>query len=306
MNVAIIGCGLIGTKRARALPKEDHLIVVCDINQERASTLASEFACESTDDWQSVVSRSDVDVVINSSINNVLEPITIAALQAGKHVLCEKPLGRNASESKRMMEAARASNRKLKTGFNHRFHPAIWKAKSLLEDGVIGECLTIRARYGHGGRPGMENEWRASKELCGGGAATPFAHYSAYATSKVAIVRLTENLSIELADIDINCVAPGFVITRLHQQTIEAGSRNAGDAFYEGTKKQMETGGVPPEKAADLTSFLLSSNSDGITGKFISAPWDPWTNEDFIDQLRQDKDIATLRRIDNKTFFKKS
>ena len=169
MNVAIIGCGLIGTKRARALSTEDHLIVVCDINQERASTLASEFACESTDNWQSVVSRNDVDVVINSSINNVLEPITIAALQAGKHVLCEKPLGRNASESKRMIEAAHASDRKLKTGFNHRFHPAIWKAKSLLEDGVIGECLTIRARYGHGGRPGMENEWRASKELCGGG-----------------------------------------------------------------------------------------------------------------------------------------
>ena len=142
----------------------------------------------------------------------------------------------------------------------------------------------------------------------GGGAATPFSNYSAYATSKIAIVRFTENLSIELSSdvIDINCVAPGFVITRLHQQTLGVGSQTAGEGFYESTKKQIESGGVPPEKAAELTCFLLSQSSDGITGKFISARWDPWQTEEFQNQLRNDKDIATLRRIDNKTFFKKN
>lgn len=141
----------------------------------------------------------------------------------------------------------------------------------------------------------------------GGGAATPFANYSAYATSKVAIVRFTENLSIELADenFDINCIAPGFVITRLHEQTIQEGADKAGKAFFEGTQKQMESGGVPPEKAADLTAFLLSDESDGITGKFISAPWDAWKEKDFQDLLKSDKDFATLRRIDNKGFYKK-
>jgi NAD(P)-dependent dehydrogenase (short-subunit alcohol dehydrogenase family) len=142
----------------------------------------------------------------------------------------------------------------------------------------------------------------------GGGAATPFANYSAYATSKAAIVRFTENLSIELAedDFDINSIAPGFVITRLHEQTVQEGSGKAGKAFYENTQKQMKEGGVPPEKAADLTAFLLSEGSDGITGKFISAPWDTWQDKDFQNILRTDKDFATLRRIDNKTFFKKS
>lgn len=142
----------------------------------------------------------------------------------------------------------------------------------------------------------------------GGGAATPFPNYSAYATSKVAIVRFTENLSIELADenFDVNCIAPGFVITRLHQDTIKAGSDSAGKNFFEGTKKQIEDGGVPPEKAADLTAFLLSSKSDGITGKFLSAPWDSWQEEDFQNLLKTDKDFATLRRIDNKSFYKKS
>lgn len=141
----------------------------------------------------------------------------------------------------------------------------------------------------------------------GGGAATPFPNYSAYATSKVAIVRFTENLAAELTDesVDVNCVAPGFVITRLHQQTLEAGPELASAAFYDNTKKQMASGGVPAEKAARLTLFLLSPESDNITGKFLSAPWDPWQEKDFQQRLRMDKDLATIRRIDDKMFFKK-
>lgn len=141
----------------------------------------------------------------------------------------------------------------------------------------------------------------------GGGAASPFPNYSAYATSKVAIVRFTENLALELLEdnFDINCIAPGFVITRLHQQTLDCGPDLTGIPFFESTKKQIESGGVPPEKAAGLTVFLLSERSDGITGKFISAPWDPWQTDEFQNTLRSDKDFATLRRIDNKTFLKK-
>jgi 3-oxoacyl-[acyl-carrier protein] reductase len=141
----------------------------------------------------------------------------------------------------------------------------------------------------------------------GGGAATPFPNFSAYATSKIAIVRFTENLSVELSDegFAINCIAPGFVITRLHQDTLKAGPDLATNAFLENTKKQIASGGVPPEKAARLTVFLLSAESDGITGKFISAPWDPWQEKEFQERLRTDTDFATLRRIDDKTFFKK-
>ena len=138
----------------------------------------------------------------------------------------------------------------------------------------------------------------------GGGAASPFPNYSAYATSKAAIVRFTENLSIELEGFDVNCVSPGFVITRLHQQTIESGQEKVPQSFLEQTKKQIESGGVPPEKAADLTAFLLSSQSDGISGKFIAVPWDPWQDVEFQNKLRDDKDFATLRRIDDK-YFKK-
>lgn len=139
----------------------------------------------------------------------------------------------------------------------------------------------------------------------GGGAAGPFPNFSAYATGKAALVRFTENLALELAgrEIDVNCIAPGFVKTRLHEDTLKAGPEAAGASFYESTASQLEKGGVPAEKAAALTVFLLSSESDGITGKFISAPWDPWQSEEFRRALRSDKDFCTLRRIDRKTFF---
>lgn len=141
----------------------------------------------------------------------------------------------------------------------------------------------------------------------GGGATSPLPYYSAYAASKAAVVRFTENLAIELAenDFEINCISPGFVATAIHNGTLDAGPGFAGEDYYENTIKQLEQGGTPPEKAADLTSFLLSDDSIGISGKLISAAWDDWSNDNFKDLLKCDKDFATLRRIDNKTYFKK-
>jgi NAD(P)-dependent dehydrogenase (short-subunit alcohol dehydrogenase family) len=140
----------------------------------------------------------------------------------------------------------------------------------------------------------------------GGGGTSPFPNYSAYATSKAAIIRFTENLAIELSEnFDVNCIAPGFVATRLHQATLEAGSDIVGEDFYQSTINQLNNGGVSPELAANLAIFLLSDDSNGITGKIISAPWDDWSNSDFQELLKNDKDFATLRRIDNKNYFKK-
>ena len=144
-------------------------MIVADVDEGRAGSLAREMGCLATTDWQEVVARDDVDIVVVSTTNNWLAPITIAALQNGKHVLCEKPPGRNPKEARQMMEAARTSGRKLKIGFNHRHHAAVWKARELFGQGRIGEPLFIRCRYGHGGRPGYEKEWRADPEVSGGG-----------------------------------------------------------------------------------------------------------------------------------------
>jgi 3-oxoacyl-[acyl-carrier protein] reductase len=132
----------------------------------------------------------------------------------------------------------------------------------------------------------------------GGGAATPFPNYTAYACGKIGVVRLTETLAQEMQpfNVEINCVAPGFVITRLHQETIAAGER-AGKAFLENTKRQIESGGVPPTVGASAAAFLMSDAAKGITGKFVAAPYDVWDAWPKHLDVLQKTDVFTLRRI---------
>ncbi|MBD3881923.1 SDR family oxidoreductase [Phormidium tenue FACHB-886] len=132
----------------------------------------------------------------------------------------------------------------------------------------------------------------------GGGAAYAFPNYSAYACSKVGVVRFTETIAQEMAasQIEINCVAPGFVITRLHQQTLAAGEL-AGKEYLEKTKAEIDKGGVSPYVGAAAAAFLASDAANGITGKFVAAPYDGWNEwSDHLEELR-DTDIFTLRRI---------
>jgi len=168
LNIAIIGAGLIGNKRASALDKSDKLISVCDKNITKAKKMADIYSANFTDNFQDVCTQ-DIDIAIIAVVNKYAVTIADKMLASNKHILCEKPLGRNADESNSILAAAEKSGKIIKTGFNHRFHPAIMKTKRLLENKEIGKIINIRTRYGHGGRPGMEKEWRCSKELCGGG-----------------------------------------------------------------------------------------------------------------------------------------
>lgn len=178
MNIVIIGCGLIGRKRALALDDKDKLIACCDTNSEAAEAFGREFSCKTFSDYKKMFSETEFEAVVVAVVNKYIKEITIDVLKLEKNVIAEKPLGRNAGESRNIINALeewkkggmRNSNIPvLKTGFNHRFHPAVWQAKKMLDNGDIGRPFNIRARYGHGGRPGMEKEWRASKDLCGGG-----------------------------------------------------------------------------------------------------------------------------------------
>jgi len=134
----------------------------------------------------------------------------------------------------------------------------------------------------------------------GGGATTPLPRFDAYAASKAAVARLTENLAPVLAPVSINCVAPGLVATRLHEATLAAGPAAAGADFYEKTRRAVAEGGFPASDAAALVALLL--DSPAFTGKLISAQWDPWRDEDFRQRLANDPSLATLRRIDGMFF----
>jgi predicted dehydrogenase len=169
VSVAIVGCGLIGHKRARALG-ESRLVAVADTNLDRARALAAQFpGCGVSDDWQSLLARDDVDLVIVATTNDARAPVTLAAIQRGKHVLVEKPAARSAMELRPLVTAARDAGVIVKVGFNHRFHPAFQKARAIFDSGALGSLMYIRARYGHGGRLGYDGEWRADPAIAGGG-----------------------------------------------------------------------------------------------------------------------------------------
>lgn len=135
--------------------------------------------------------------------------------------------------------------------------------------------------------------------LSGGGATAPMPGLSSYAASKAAVVRLTETLAVETAAarIDVNAVAPGALNTRMLDEVLAAGPGKVGRSFFERAVRQKESGGAPLEKGAALCVYLLSAESDGITGRLLSAIWDPWQSLSDRSKELSESDIYTLRRI---------
>jgi NAD(P)-dependent dehydrogenase (short-subunit alcohol dehydrogenase family) len=170
---------------------------------------------------------------------------------------------------------------------------AAW-AKAL-EVNLFGTVLPCRAVL-----PGFrERGWGRIVNLSGGGATAPLPRFSAYAASKAAVVRFTETLAEELrgTPIQVNAVAPGALNTRLLDEAIAAGPDKVGQVFYDRALKQKADGGAPLEKGAALCAFLLSSESDGIQGRLLSAVWDPWADLPARRRELEESDIYTLRRI---------
>ncbi len=170
MRVGLVGCGAIGRRRAEVIrrSKTDVLVVLADVDRSRAEVLARGTDSKVADSWQDVIS-ADVDAVIVSTTNDWLAPISRAALEAGRHVLVEKPLARTSVEAAEVLKGAIGRDVVLKVGFNHRYHPAVQRAHKLVLDGAVGNLLFARARYGHGGRPGYDQEWRLDPRISGGG-----------------------------------------------------------------------------------------------------------------------------------------
>jgi 3-oxoacyl-[acyl-carrier protein] reductase len=146
--------------------------------------------------------------------------------------------------------------------------------------------------------PMRKKGWGKIINISGGGATSPRPDFSAYASSKAALVRLSETLAVEAAGtgIDINCVAPGAMNTRMLDELLARGPSGA-TREYEKALKQKESGGASPDKAAELVLFLASPASDGITGRLFSAVWDPWQDLPARREELAKTDIYTLRRI---------
>jgi len=168
MNVAIIGCGLVGKKRAKNLGNHT-LLIAADQEWDKAEALAKEHpGAVPMQSYEAAVSQPEVDIVLVCATPDNLPRIALAALQAGKHVLIDKPGARHYKELDAIIDASRRARKKVRIGFNHRYHPAIQQAKTLIDADEIGPLLYIRGHYGHGGR-GYDQEWRADPSVSGGG-----------------------------------------------------------------------------------------------------------------------------------------
>ena len=164
-----------------------------------------------------------------------------------------------------------------------------------IEINVYGSILMCRALLPHF----KAQRYGKVIQLSGGGATNPLPLISAYAVSKAAIVRFAETLAEEVRGIgiDVNAIAPGPLNTRMLDEILQAGPEKVGQAFYDRSLQQKESGGAPLEKGADLALFLASAASDGLTAKLISAVWDDWEHwPDHLDELSS-SDAYTLRRV---------
>ncbi|HEV8455363.1 MAG TPA: SDR family oxidoreductase [Gemmatimonadales bacterium] len=167
--------------------------------------------------------------------------------------------------------------------------------RQALEINLLGTVLLCRAALAHF----LRRNYGKILLLSGGGATKPMPYLSAYAASKAAIVRFGETLAEEVraSGIDVNSVAPGAMNTRLLDDILEAGPERVGRSYYQQALRQQAEGGTPLERGASLCVFLASQESDGITGKLISAVWDPWDSLPRHLEDLKGSDIYTLRRI---------
>jgi predicted dehydrogenase len=170
-KVLVIGAGLQAKRRCAPIADDPRfqIAAVVDRDEKKAERLARTFGATAGTDWRELVRDPSIDIVLVLTYPDTHAEISIAALEAGKHVLCEKPLTRTLEEAEALVAAAKRTGRTLKCGFNHRHHPAILEAHKRFQSGLIGKPTFGRARYGIGARVGVEREWRSDPAIVSGG-----------------------------------------------------------------------------------------------------------------------------------------
>lgn len=170
LRYGVIGCGEIGRLRASAVSRSGaELVAVSDVDGRRAASVGSKYGAQVDRDWRTLLARDRIDAVIVSTPPSLHAEMCVEALEAGKHVLCEKPLARWPSECRRIVDAAARSGRVLATGFNYRFYPSFRHAAELLRADRIGELNHIRSYAGYSATQHGQ-AWVHDAQVVGGGA----------------------------------------------------------------------------------------------------------------------------------------
>jgi len=180
LKFSLIGCGRIAKRHAEQIANVGELIAVCDIKLERAEELAHEFSCRSYDNIDTLLSSEKTGNVISICTPNYLHaPHTIKALQAGNHVVCEKPMAISAEDCKKMIASARENNRHLFVVKQNRFNPPIVALKKVIDEGRLGKIVNMQVNcfWNRNADYYLSSDWKGKKDLDGGTLFTQFSHF---------------------------------------------------------------------------------------------------------------------------------
>jgi UDP-N-acetylglucosamine 3-dehydrogenase len=219
LKVAVIGCGSIA--RHRHLIEYDvhagvEITAVCDIVETRANEMAAKYNAKPYTSYQELLAKENIDAVSICLPNALHAPFSIAALNAGCHVLCEKPMATSSEEADQMIEAAKINNKKLMIAHNQRFVPSHVKARKLIENGEVGKIYSFRTAFGHGGPESWsidgKDSWFFKKDIAFIGAMGDLGVHKAdllrYLLGEefVEVASFVETSAKENTDVDDNAV----------------------------------------------------------------------------------------------------
>ncbi len=178
LNFAIIGCGRIAERHAKQIATYGKLVAVCDVVQQKASQLGNEYQAATYIDYKQILQEAKADVVVICTPNGLHAMQAIEALEAGFHVLVEKPMAISSGDCKAMMAAAEKANRRLFVVKQNRYNPPVAAVKQLLDSGQLGELYSAQINCYWNRPPAYYNDgWRGTKELDGGTLYTQFSHF---------------------------------------------------------------------------------------------------------------------------------
>lgn len=179
MNFAIIGCGHIAQRHAQLLPQYGNLVAVCDIDADKAQALATKYAARAYTALSDLLAaEQSIDIVVICTPNGLHAPQTIACLQAGKHVVCEKPMALKASDCDAMIQAAQANNKQVFVVKQNRFNPPIQALKKAIDENRLGTLFSVQVNgFWNRSDAYYQDAWRGTLDLDGGTLYTQFSHF---------------------------------------------------------------------------------------------------------------------------------
>ncbi len=179
LQFAIIGCGKIAQRHAQHIHAVGKLVAVCDVEVEKADALATQYHCKAYYSFQALLAtEKNIDVVAICTPNGLHAQHTILCLQAGMHVLCEKPMAINTADCKSMIAAAEKANKQLFIVKQNRFNPPVMAVKNALENKILGKILSIQLNcFWNRDAAYYANSWKGTKAMDGGTLFTQFSHF---------------------------------------------------------------------------------------------------------------------------------